>query len=224
VRGRWARCVVAHAVSCHPRPTATTAKAHERRSPCRPVCFVVESREFGAPRRSPWGRERRSSRPYRRSGACSVSLADVGPGVCSAASIGQACVPAWATPARCRTMSRHLLASLLSRRHPRRARHRVGTHRGRPTRRSELRASRPMLPPAVAGKLTITSGRGAAPTGLPSAGGTVPASASMSPGVVRLEAGSSIRTQVPLNQSRRDHVAPWLELADFHEHADERRL
>jgi hypothetical protein len=79
-----------------------------------------------------------------------------------------------------------------------------------------------MLAPAVAGKLTITSGRGAAPTGLPSAGGTVPPASSMSPGVVPLEAGSSIRTQVPINRPRRDHVAQWLELADVHAHADER--
>jgi hypothetical protein len=76
-----------------------------------------------------------------------------------------------------------------------------------------------MLPAAVAGKLAITSGRGAAPAGLPSAGGTVPAASSMSPGVVPLEAGSSIRSQVPINRPRRDHVAQRLELADFHAHA-----
>jgi hypothetical protein len=126
------RCVAAVAASCHSQPTATTTNAHERRSSGRPVCFVVESREFGAPRRSPRGRERSAVRPYRRSGGCSVSLAGVGPGLCSAAAIGRACAPAWAaTPVRlvsedvidicwrqcCRVATR------------RRARHRVGKHR-----------------------------------------------------------------------------------------------
>jgi hypothetical protein len=53
---------------------------------------------------------------------------------------------------------------------------------------------------------------------LPSAGGTVPAASSMSPGGVPLEVGQSIRTHVPIHRPRRDHVAQWLELADFHAH------
>jgi hypothetical protein len=95
-------------------------------------------------------------------------------GVC--AGLGYARPPGFG---RC---DRHLLASSLSRRHPAsRTPSREQAPR-RSTRRSGLGGSRPTRPPAVAGKLTITSGRGAAPTGSPSAGGTVPAASSMSPG------------------------------------------